>query len=269
MTSPQDPSPSRLPRETEATEAPGDNRPGLFPQIETAAPRRPAFARPSVPPLRIAHVMLFTACSALHLVVQRQWLQAFLPAGAGPGDAVSIFLTAEALCAGPALATVFLWPAWRARGYPFPTHGGEWLLLIFAGFTMLETVSRMTLAAGGASREGVVEGMYFLGLVICCVLMFWLAGSPRRLPVRWRVFYLLTALAYGFALVRLVLNPWFDAPILVIPGLAILFFLVILDLRASRRFPWTHWLGVAVFLLNAVIEVTQYVWLIYLNRDAA
>ena len=262
MTSPQDPSPNPLPQ---PTDGPRHEPAGLFPQLDTAAPPRPAFTRPTAPPLRIAHVMLFTACSALHLVVQRQWLQAFLPAGAGPSEMVSMFLTAEALCAGPALAAVFLWPAWRARGYRFPTHGGEWLLLIFAGYTMLEMVSRVTMVTGGASREGVVEGMYFLGLVIGCVLMFWLAGSPRRLPVRWRVFYLLTALAYGFALVRLVLNPWFDAPILVIPGLAILLFVVIFDLRASRRFPWTHWLGVAVFLLNAAIEVTQYVWLVSLS----
>src|SRR5204862_6964901 len=136
-----------------------------FPRIETGAPPMLDLARPTVPPLRIAHVMLFTACSAVHLVIQRQWIKAFLPQGADPGDAASIFLTAEALCAGPALATVFLWPAWRARGYRFPTHGGEWLLLIFAGFTMLETMSRMTLATGGASREGVVEAVYFLGFV--------------------------------------------------------------------------------------------------------
>ena len=38
------------------------------------------------------------------------------------------------------------------------------------------------------------------------------------------MFYLLTALAYGFAFVRLVLNPWFDVPILVFPGLVTLFF---------------------------------------------
>src|SRR5437764_7709376 len=114
MTSPPDPLPNASPQRSEEI---GDDRPGMFPPIDTAGPPKAGFTRPTAPPLRISHVMLFTACSAVHLVVQRWWLKAFLPQGADPGNVASIFLTAEAVCAGPALAMILLWPAWRARGY--------------------------------------------------------------------------------------------------------------------------------------------------------
>src|SRR5438105_8810694 len=81
----------------------------------------------SAPRLRIAHIMLWTACTAAYLAVQRLWL----PEGSSRvGEARLAFLAAFAFLAGPSLAALVLLPVWRRGGYRFPSYPGEWLLPI-------------------------------------------------------------------------------------------------------------------------------------------
>src|SRR5438128_1967146 len=98
--------------------------PDRFPPLTTDGPPTVP-RRPSVPPLGIRHIMLWTACTAGVLVIWRAiGLQATEP------TFQQMLAAAGALVAGPALASVLLFPAWRAGRYRFPSFGGEWLLLV-------------------------------------------------------------------------------------------------------------------------------------------
>jgi hypothetical protein len=212
----------------------------------------------SVPPLRIAHILLFTACTAGYLMLLRDrlrlggWLQS-------SPDATVAFLAAEATCVGPALGALYLWRRWHARGIRFPLYGGEWLLLIFGGLALVDALARVMLTRlDRGYTVGVFSALILLaGLLTLVALMLWLATSQHRLPERWRVFFVVKVLALALAV--------FDPPRGVAIFLAFLEFLTlsivaVLDLRAPRRFPWTHWLGVAVCLGNGAILLTQELW---------
>ena len=88
----------------------------------------------SSPRLRIAHIMLWTACTAAYLAFQRLRL----PEGSGGlTDGRLAFAAAFAFLAGPSLAALLLFPIWRRAGHRFPTYGGEWLLIVTGCFVVL------------------------------------------------------------------------------------------------------------------------------------
>src|SRR5438876_10006237 len=108
-------------------EARQDERPSCGPaSAPSEAERAPASIVSSAPRLRIAHIMLWTACTAAYLAVQRLWL----PEGSARlGDVRLAFLAAFAFLAAPSLAALLLLPVWRRAGHRFPSCPGEWLLL--------------------------------------------------------------------------------------------------------------------------------------------
>src|SRR5437879_6422693 len=112
-----------------------DERPSCAP---ASAPREagcaPAPVVSSAPRLRIAHIMLWTACTAAYLAVQRLWPP---ECSVRVGDARLAFLAAFAFLAGPSLAALVLLPVWRRAGHRFPSYPGEWLLLISGAFLVL------------------------------------------------------------------------------------------------------------------------------------
>jgi hypothetical protein len=218
----------------------------------------------SAPPLQIAHLLLFTACSAVYLVLLRSWIGRATLLGDRLHDLTLGLLAAEAMCVGPAIGTVFLRQRWRARGYQFPCHGGEWLLVIFAWFSLLDALARVLMSRATDSFGPLVfYGLCLLaGLVALCGVMFWLAASARRLPTRWRVFYGVKA-----SVLALVALSFVEAAslVLVLAELVTLSIVAGIDSRSRQRLPWTHWLGIAVCWLNGAILLSQHTWLTYLR----
>lgn len=225
-----------------------------FPEHQRDGP--PSHAAASAPPLRIGYVLLFTAWAAGYLVVLRYWLELAAPLGIA-GDMTIALLAVEAAYVGPTLGTVYLWRGWRAQGFQFPVHGGEWLLVVFAGLALLETVGRLTLLRPGGefgSRAAIFAVGLLAGFATIWAVMLWLAASQHRVPGRWRAFFGVKALVLmSFAVLDSALVPSLFE-------LVTLLVVAVLDLRAPRRFPWTHWLGVAVCLLNGVVLLIQIGW---------
>jgi hypothetical protein len=215
-------------------------------------------AAPSAPPLRIVHILLFTATTAGYLMALRHWLRLAGPES-DPAEMTIGLLAAEAVCVGPALGTVYLWRGWRERGYRFPLHGGEWLLVIFAGFALVTTLARVILASPNQLYVGTnalpAFGVLF-GLLALGGLMVYLACSPHRLPPRWRVFFGVKTLALTSA----VFLSEGDIGWLVVSSSewAALWIVTVADGGVSQRYPWTHWLGIAICLGDGAIGLIQH-----------
>jgi hypothetical protein len=243
-------------------EAHGDS-PSLIQVDVTAEPTQ----RPGPPRLKIAHLMLMTACSAVYLLLQRQWFSRGTIAASGAGLGFSI---ADAVLAGPALAAVFLWPAWQARRLRFPVHAGDYLLLFAACLVVLKATARTAILAADDTPYSSWLLLRFasLGYAFVAAAMCYVAFTHCwRRPLWGLVFcfyfaslVLTTAGNEALGLGRI--DGWWLA-VAALCWMTALTVAVISDIVARFRLPWTHWLGVTVFLLNEGVSLAEYVWAVY------
>jgi hypothetical protein len=231
----------------------------------------------SAPRLAIVHIMLWTACTAGFLGVQRQWLSGV---NHQFRDADLVFDIAFAFLAGPGLAALCVLPVWRRAGYRFPTHGGEWLLLMSGCLVVLVVLGSLALRVLFTSGELLrMSDPYDYGslalflkvskaincaVVTILAIVSWLAFVSLRGRTAWRWFFF--ALAVPLTLFGILSSTELIASstLLLDPpewvawtgrGLAICLPVVLLiamirDFRSPERLPWTHWLGVAVIVLQ-------------------
>jgi hypothetical protein len=91
-----------------------------------------ASAKVSCPRLGLIHLLMWTACVAVWLGLQRVVGQLFWNSAHPFGD--SILKIADTVLTslgnGAALGGLLLWVARRRRGLPFPKHPGEYLLVV-------------------------------------------------------------------------------------------------------------------------------------------
>ncbi len=232
--------------------------------------------RPSAPPLAIAHLMLWTACTAAYLAVQRVWFPELGGQFAGTG---LVFVAASALLAGPGLAALLLLPAWRRAGYRFPALPGEWLLLLSGCGIVLSALESLVLGAIGetsafSTATQPSDDQFFTGFRVsaalhCGVMTFlavvaWLAFASLKGRIAWRCFFffLTGLLAFGAVWVpgesfdpRFWLLSWLFLSAVVICLSIALLLAVARDLWKRSGLPWTHWLGVIVFVLEAALGI--------------
>jgi hypothetical protein len=171
------------------------------------------------------------------------------------------------LTSGVAWGTILAAPAWRKQGYRFPTYGGEWLLIIAGFLALMQMSSDVVLATVNEPPIWLLNRMLNVSLLGVGILCYWLFCGWKTSRPAWTWFFggmavYLTALAFaGSPLspdVRAALWPWLQ-----LGGQVVLFMLlaaaVSFDLQSSVPAPWTHWLGVGVYLINLASRVIEFV----------
>ena len=166
---------------------------------------------------------------------------------------------------GLALGGLLLWFARRRRAVPFPRYPGEYMLLVQA------TICLLFLARGclACSLSVISEqGRPVLSLALYSTMMshvtdliralIWTVAGLRIRMRRWRTLFFLYAAAT--LLVGLLtcggiarLGAAFCVPELLVT--IVLVVIVVRDHRQGTRYPWSHWLGVAICFWVALLNL--------------
>lgn len=227
--------------------------------------RVPSLNPPQPPRLGIIHLLGWTLCVAAYL----GFLRLFVIATWGsPEEAVLIWWGYTGLGGGTALGGLVLFVVWRCRGVQFPTRPGEYLLVtVGLHLVALWTFEWIHVLAGpyasslGQSMAGMSDPWWhvrILGPSAVVGLAYLWAAWQVKTP-RWRILFLMmlageVLLFLGldyFGLVRNALH--------FVSG-AILVVIALWDHFQGKRYPWTHWLGIAVGLWYAALWVGWYLW---------
>jgi hypothetical protein len=191
------------------------------------------------PRLRIMHLLVLTVCTAFYLSMFRE---AILAVARPPDNAsfaqsaliafLMIFISAGG---GLSLGGLVLWAAWRRHGIPFPVYPGEYFLAIRAVSVVIQTLLLGSLASGLAQvpSEWMLIPLYGLWFVEF-MSSFLAAGYLSQRP--WPTYFFLRGWLFCC--------PPLGLPLTLV-GLPII---AGRDHHRGRRYPWTHWLGVALEL---------------------
>jgi hypothetical protein len=162
------------------------------------------------------------------------------------------------------------WPLWRKQGYRFPTYGGEWLLVVTAILTILRDSASflVALAEDPLSVTWLFQLMAGTGILGSGILCYWLFCGWKTSQPMWTWFFFGLALRSTImAYVVFVASPSTAATVLpafrviALAGALILFAAAVsADLPARHSLPWTHWLGVAVYVVNLGTQALQHFW---------
>lgn len=224
---------------------------------------------PDQPRLGIIHFLVWMTCVAVCLGITRAWWGIQIADRASGPQSILIYLGLLDIGSGAALGGLALWMTRRLRGWTFPRYPGEYLLAVLGVTVLLSLamyITDLVLASfdeGGAGHaksivfdgygqfaQGLIRGLFLLWAVVCV-----------KVP-RWRLFFfgvLATGLLPSFCVFWLmglmgpnrvlyfVLSVWLIA-------------LVITDHFQGRRYPWTHWLGVAVYLWYEAVAAGWALW---------
>ncbi len=231
-------------------------------EIEMSAPAPEELESPR---LGIFHLLALTACVAAYLGVT-QTLSRATQQGTPPiGGLAAATGSAHAIGAGAALAGLILFAVRRLRGLRFPTHPGEYLLVILGVGAVLDlarsTLVTLLIFSGNfpIERTQWVFVTIELGTFgIKAAMLIWALVCVK--VRRWRAFFLavpvvnVAAIASVTFLAR-TMSPQnivvasAGVPVLLSVVLAVV---VIRDHAEGKRYPWTHWLGVGThFWLDA------------------
>ena len=231
---------------------------------ETPAAEGPSGPQPEldVPRLGIRHLMLWTACCALYLGLYRVL---FLVQD-GSSDEVqdAVFAILFSLSAGASFAACALCVPWNWAGIRFPYEPGEWMLAV-AGVSLVVGIAFWAGVHYFLEWFGWREFRYWIigGMLATC----WLHLVPlclARVTRRWRIVFALllvrdVAVVLAHAASMLTFPDWsievevggFALAVVVI-GVA-----AFADLRAEKRYRWTHWAGVFFSLWTHLVAAVQ------------
>lgn len=239
--------------------------------IGGASPAEPEEA----PRLSIAHLLGLTFCVALVFAVAR-WCDWDLAAMVGAGSAdtggiallgrwVAVLLSSVGMAT--ALASLGLLVARRSRGLAFPTHPGEYLWVL-VGVPLAIALGTAALGSEMASALGIhllaAGGILALKVWAClqmqrrhwrAYLGVWIGCQILTQTLGWLLLMLWPGqLTMTFAIGTAVVNQ------LVALGLI---WPLLVDRRAGIRRPWSHWVGVLLWLLSAAMGLVGMVvaWL--------
>jgi hypothetical protein len=204
----------------------------------------PADQHPQAPPLRIHHLLVWSAVTAVLLsacltfdrtVRNGPPIENAVVIGALVIITVSVSGAVSGLCWGL---------GWRWRGIEFPSEPGEWLIVLVASFAFgYGAILLLSLGVFVIDHElfpvvwlGLRLGL-FLGMMGTCAYEAWFRSDA--LP--WRILFMVLAITPIVVLTLGLTAPASVAAIVLVTA-------IWNDLRQGRQHRWTHWLGAGIFL---------------------
>jgi len=230
---------------------------------DTTRAGTPFASRSGPPRLRIVHLLGWTLCVALYMGTI-QFMTADLLAELRESFRLILFL--QDIAAGTALGGLVIWVSWRCRRLQFPAYPGDYLLVATGLGIVAEWVFTL-FWLGVASLDGVDPDLFFgplwkvyaLGPPAVRGLVFlWVVWRVK--PALWRVFFAVMLAGEVVPLLsfhgeRLIQNA------IAFAATVALIAVVTRDHLQGKRYPWTHWTGVAVRLWLDILTVASLVLL--------
>lgn len=224
------------------------------------------------PRLGIRHFLVWTACVAVYMGCTRMLFGAIRSPDL-PSQEIDIPSAVRGAIigvgSGTALAGLVLLVARRLRGLAFPKYPGEYLLVVSGLVQGMQLVSMSLswllfapgrpLDLGWTPSLGVLFALGFLALNVA-VYLWAVVRVKERL---WRI-YLLAAMAEYFAvpLLFMMMRPAVGHSAHQFTQIAvggILLAAACIDHFQGKRYPWTHWLGVALHLWFAATALAYWI----------
>ncbi len=222
--------------------------------------------------------MVLTACVAVYLGITRGLFRMFAQPDweESLGTLQVILQGLRGIGSGAGLAGLILFVARRRRGWSFPVHPGEYLLVIIGVSTLLNLISTgvmMSRMGSPTPVRWIFAAVTLLGFGINALVFLWAMWRVKFL--RWRLCFLVIPLSYLLGLfVTIVTARMMGGSLFGVAGAHVSFaaqplvsFVLIIvllkDYRDGRRYPWTHWFGVAIRLwLDAIALITFLAYLL-------
>ncbi len=233
------------------------------------------------PRLGISHLMVLTACVAVYLGITRGFFRMFAPPGweQSLGTLQVILQGLHGIGSGAGLAGPILFVTRRRRGWPFPAHPGEYLLVMIGVNTLLGLISTgvtLPMMSRMGSSTAVMWG-YAVVTLLCsginALVFLWAIWRVKFL--RWRLCFLVIPLSCFLGLfATIVLARMMGGSLFGVSGVYagfaaqslvsfVLIMVLLKDYRDGRRYPWTHWFGAALRVwLDAVALATFLMYLL-------
>jgi hypothetical protein len=226
-------------------------------------------------PLSIRHMMVWAACVAVYLSVIQTIVRFLQVSPSGGVD--TAFWAVVGVWQGTGLAGVLLLVVRRFRGTKFPRHGGEmlWIILgIEAVMGLLRYPIHFVQDGGWVSTALFAYGLLGLGVWAAVYLYAILQAETRR----WRVVFVLMIATSVAAPALIALLAHVNSPSAIATvffaarfpqQLAIAISLLVaswIDLRQPQRFPWAHWTGCALYLLQSAATALWLVAILVMGR---
>ena len=230
----------------------------------------------SEPRLGIVHFLVWTACVAAYLAAW-QTMRGHFPAPPQRGALSGAIMALHAIVSGAGLAALLLWASRRRRGLCFPRHPGEYLLVLQGASDVVGVASPLCLDL--SHFHHVLWGFLLLNAIPTGVdVAFRVWAALRARSARWRMFFLVSLLPpliyLPAALVllpddralRMAYTPMFnEIPVLqwatavaALPTCALFILALFKDYRERQRYPWTHWLGIALCFWFFVLSLGSF-----------
>jgi len=238
-----------------------------------------------LPPLRIHHLMLWTAVSAvLFTVLKKAAVGEFGAQMFNGGMLPTVLLESLALCG---LGLGIFW--WRT-GLPFFTQPGHAAYVGFSLYALFHVTWTVLLAFSGPFMDYYGSGswlswliMYgWYGLLLAQFGLNLFFAYRFRQPLRWRWFFLLETLAVVLQVVgQFTFNFWVswyavaggdlswittvNMLVQILPEvlpIVCLVYVVIKDRTERIAYHWTHWLGVGIWFGTWLAMIGYWLWMI-------
>ena len=254
-----------------------------FASTDSTGAGTPLADRPEPPRLGILHLMVLTACVALWMGILRALALAtggdLSTLGSDSYQAMAGSL--YGIGGGAGLAGLILFFARRLRGFRFPVHPGEYLLVISGISNTLWLAINpvyVWIAHRGISGQPSMWVFWSVALAAFAINAAVFVWALVRVKIRrWRIFLLSIPVCHlaGYGLMWMSVRIASPGPMFyVIQNVAplaaavVLLIVVIQDHLEGKRYPWSHWMGIALRLWLAVVGIVSSLWLI-LTWDAA
>lgn len=211
----------------------------------------------------IAHLMLWTACSALYLAIHGAFFSGSHLMAFGPALKMVWSISVGATLAG---AILLVWERVH-RGGPVMRQPGHWFLVLQAvlvclSFSVLVGARLFSLTVESATHSGILAAWGACSLVMA---IGYAVGCLRNPSLRWRLVFASVMLAYFFQLLGyllLMLPPsnflsviW-SVDVLIGRGAVLIVLGVAIGERIKGiRRDWLHWVGVTTFAADGLIQV--------------
>jgi hypothetical protein len=251
--------------------APDRNDALLFANIGKANSAPPSLTDREPPRLGIAHLFVWIAASAICLAGARQYSEAV---GQQRLNAITTVLWSfDAPFRGACLAGLALFLYRCVRGAGFARQPGEWLLIIYGAAVTIWLVFQ--LAMGHTSRGdnnrslAVVLGLMAMVTYVVEAALFAVAARRVKAWPAWQVaFWLLFAIQIiraaqpfltgilwsvvgGLSIFSIVGFTYLPSVV----ASVVLIIATLVDWPASRRRPWTHWVGIAAGVASGMTSL--------------